>query len=108
MKKLYIILGSVTLVGIIGLLVWYFFLGMDVKLIDEEKVIATVNVEYRDAGFTVKQHGKDIDKEKYSYEEQNNVDTSKLGEYKVSYDIKYRLRKFHLERIVEVKDNIKP
>lgn len=108
MKKLYIILGSIIGIIFISLIIWYIFFDIEINLIDGKRVVQTINIEYKDAGFTIKQHNKDILKDKYDVKMDGNVDVNTLGEYKVSYDIKYRLRSFHIERIVEVKDNIEP
>ena len=109
MKKLWIILGSIL--GVVALGVGIYFLEesyTDVILHGGNEVNVTYNTEYKDLGFDVTHNGKLINKDKYTYEEKNDVDTSKLGKYSVSYDIKYHLRKFHLDRVVNVVDDIEP
>ena len=109
MKKLWIIIGSIF--GFIGLVVGLYFLEesyTEVILHGENEVNVTVYTEYNDLGFDVTHNDRIINKDKYTYNENNNVDTSKLGKYDVTYDIKYHLRHFHLERIVNVIDDVKP
>ena len=108
MKKL-LALGSI--IGVIGLVVALYFIEesyTDVILHGANKIDVTIFENYEDLGFDVFHNDKLLNKDKYSYEEESNVNTQKLGEYKVSYDIKYHLKKYHLERIVNVVDNVKP
>ena len=108
MKKLWIILISILGVGIVGTAIWFFFLGIDIELNKGEKITSTIYEEYNDPGLTVKQHNKEIDKNKYKLESKNNVDKDKLGDYEATYEVKYRLRTFKLKRIVSVVDDVKP
>ena len=109
MKKLWIIIGSIF--GFIGLIVGLYFLEesyTEVILHGDKEVNVTVYTEYNDLGFDVMHNNHIIDKDKYTYKEVNNVDISKLGKYDVTYDIKYHLRHFHLARVVNVIDDVKP
>ncbi len=109
MKKLWIILGSI--VGVLGLVAGIYFLEesyTEAILYDKDNINTTYNEEYLDPGFDLYHNGKQLAKDSYTYETNSDVDTSKLGTYKVIYDIKYHLRKFHLERIVNVIDDVKP
>ena len=69
---------------------------------------ATIYEEYKDVGFNLYHNNNLIDKKDYTFNIEGNVDTDKLGKYKVIYDIKYHLRNFHIERTVNVVDNVKP
>lgn len=109
MKKLWIILGSIF--GLIGLVVGLYFLEesfTEAYLNGVNPVNATVKEEYKDLGFDLYHNSKLLNRDEYTYETKSDVNTEVLGEYKVTYDIKYHLRKFHLERIVKVVDDIKP
>ena len=109
MKKLWIILGSIF--GFLGLIVGLYFLEesyTEIILHGDKEINVTVYSEYNDLGFDVVHNNKLISKNKYTYKEESNIDTSKLGKYKISYDVKYHLRKFYLERIVNVVDDVKP
>ena len=108
MKKIIIpIVASGIVLVLIGV-IWLIYGKIDLKLIGDEKIVATIYEEYKDPGFIIMKNDHEMDKDSYEVKYQSDVDTEKLGEYKVSYDIKYHLRKFHLERIVEVVDNVKP
>ncbi len=109
MKKVGIILGSIF--GLCLLLVGLYFLEesyTEAILHGGNTVNATVYEEYHDNGFDLFHNNRLLMKDNYTYQSNSNVDTSKLGEYIVTYDIKYHLRKFHLERKVLVVDDVKP
>lgn len=109
MKRLWIILGSIFSVITLG--VGLYFLEesfTEVILHGGESVNVTVKTEYKDLGFDVTHNNRILAKDKYTYKEESNVNTNELGKYKVTYDIKYHLRSFHLERIVNVIDDVKP
>ena len=109
MKKLLIILGS--FIGIIGLVIGLYFLEesfTDVVINGDNPIETTVNEEYKDPGIDVYHNDKLINKDDYTLETRNEVDTKVIGKYIVSYDIKYHLKKYHLERVVNVVDNVKP
>ena len=108
MKKVVIPLIIVGIISIIAGVIWFLYGKMDVKLIGEEKVYTTINEEYKDLGFIITKNDKELQDGDYSVEKSDNIDNTKLGEYKISYDIKYRLRSFHLERVVIVVDDVKP
>lgn len=108
-KKLIIILGSI--IGFFGLITGLYFIEesfTDVILHGQKMINTRVLEEYVDSGFDVFHNNKLVNKDKYQTKIENNVNTSVLGKYHVSYDIKYHLRKFHLERIVNVIDDVKP
>ncbi len=67
------------------------------------------NSDYSDEGFEVLLNDKEVSYDELdSYDIISDVDTTKLGEYKVEYNIKYRGRDYHFERIVRVVDEEAP
>ena len=109
MKKLWIILGSIF--GFITLIVGLYFLEesfTEAVLNGTDPVNVTYDTEYIDKGIDLYHNNKLINKEDYTYETSSNVNTKELGKYKVTYDIKYRFSNFHLEREVNVIDDVKP
>ena len=109
MNKLLIVLGSIF--GVIGLGAGVYFLEesyTDVILHGGSNYNVTVNEEFIDPGFDVTHNDKILSKDKYTYETKGEVNTGELGKYTITYDIKYHLRSFHLERIVNVVDDVKP
>ena len=110
MSKIWIILGSI--IGVVGLGVGLYFLEesyTEVILHGGENYNITVKEEYVDPGFDLVRHSKTIDKDSYTYDvTTGDVNTEELGTFKVTYDIKYHLREFHVERTVNVVDNVEP
>lgn len=109
MKKLWIIFGSVISIVIVG--VGLYFLEesyTEVILHGGDNYSVTVKTEYIDPGFDLVHNTSVISKDKYTYEVNGKVNTDLLGTYKISYDIKYHLRRFHIERTVNVVDDVKP
>ncbi len=109
MKKVKFILCGIL--GVFLLLVTLYFteeLSTDVILTGGNIVESTIYEDYHDLGINLFHNDRLIPSDKYTYEINNNIDKDNLGEYKVSYDIKYHLRKFHVERTVKVVDNVKP
>lgn len=108
-KKSWIILGSI--IGFLGLIISLYFLEesyTDIILHGNKIVNTRVLEEYHDAGFDLFHNNKLLNKEKYQTKVESNVNTSILGKYRITYDVKYHLRHFHLERIVNVIDDVKP
>ena len=94
MKKLWIILGSIF--AFILLIVGLYFIEesyTEVILHGDKVTNTTIYEEYNDLGFDLFHNNKLIDKNLYTSDVKNNVDTNTLGEYKVTYNIKYHLRK---------------
>lgn len=109
MKKWLIIIGSFIACLALGFLVYSLIEGnVEVQLLESENITVTAKTSYQDAGYRVLRNGEEISKENYQVEEKNNVNIEKLGDYKVTYDIKYHFHKIHLERIVKVVDDIAP
>ena len=109
MKKLWIILGSIF--GVLALAAGLYFLEesfTEVILHGGNNINATVKEEFVDPGFDLFHNNKLLDKDKYTYDVKSDVNTDILGKYKVNYDIKYHLRHFNIERIVNVIDDVKP
>ena len=108
-KKILIILSSIIV--FIGFVVGLYFLEesyTDIILHGNKIINTRVLEEYIDPGFDLFHNNKLLSKNKYQVKEDNNVNTSVLGKYSVSYDVKYHLRRFHLERVVNVIDDVKP
>lgn len=109
MSKIWIILGSIF--GVIGLGAGLYFLEesyTDVILHGGSNYNVTINTEFNDPGFDVTHNDRILNNDKYTYETKGEVNTEELGKYTVTYDIKYHLRSFHLERVVNVVDDVKP
>ena len=81
---------------------------VSVKLVGNDQVNQTVGYEYNDGGFSISLNGKDIDINESIYEIINEVDTSILGEYVVTYNIKYKDKEYVLERKINVVDDEAP
>ena len=110
MKKKWVLLFVVFLVIVLVVLLGIKFINfdnfpLDMKLIGEKEVRINLNEEYNDEKFTSKLFFKDIsDKVKM----ESNVDTSKPGNYSVTYSYIGKIFKKTLERKVVVVDNIPP
>ena len=79
-----------------------------VKLNGNDKVTLSFRAEYDDAGFTIYNSKRKIDKEDSEYSIISNIDTKVLGEYKIEYKVIYQGQEYVLERTVEVVDNEAP
>ncbi len=93
----------IILLVIIPILAFHFS-EIHLKLNGENKIILNLNEEYKEPGikgnilfFTVN-----------NIQTENNIDSNKIGTYKVSYKAKFLYKKKQIERIVEVVDNINP
>ena len=84
----------------------YIFLDKNFSfvLIGEEEVELGVNKKYLESGAVSKFFGKKIDNIKIT----NNIDNTKVGEYKVNYSSKVLFITKRLQRKVIVKDLEKP
>ena len=108
MKKLIVIFSIIGTICIILGVLWLIYGRIEVKLIGDEKILATYNEEYHDPGFIITKNDKEMDKDSYEVITNNDIDITKLGEYHLSYDIKYHFLSFHLERIINIVDDVKP
>ena len=109
MKKLWLILGCIFGSISLGIGVYFIEESYTEAILHGQKTInTTVKEKYIDPGFDLFHNNKIVSSDKYTYDTKNDVNTEVLGQYKVTYDIKYHLRKFHLERIVNVIDDVKP
>ncbi len=106
--------GKIIIFGILGfiaLIISLYFIEesyTDVILHGGNSITSTVYEEYHDPGIDLFHNNKIIDNNNYKVETKNNIDINKLGEYEVTYDIKYHLRRFHVTRKVNVVDDVKP
>lgn len=108
-KNFWLIIGSIL--SFIALILGLYFIEESYTEVIVHGGInyeATIYEEYRDLGFDLYHNNELINKKEYTYNILGDVDTNKLGKYKVIYDIKYHLRSFHIERTVNVVDNVKP
>lgn len=99
------------LLGIVSLVIGLYFLEesfTDVVLIKGNVYNTTIYEEYVDPGIDLYHNNRLLSRESYTFETSDNIDTNKLGEYEILYDIKYHLRKIQVKRIVNVVDNVKP
>jgi len=104
-KRSIIILGLFTVVLIFGVFLFNNKSNIEIKLLGETTITIEVNSEFEDPGATafIKQqdYSKDIKTE-------SNLDTSKLGEYQITYTITKDNETKTTTRIVNVIDNISP
>ena len=107
MKKKILISGIVIIFISIILFIIY-KTKVEVSLNGKQDIDIPYGVEYEDDGFTIKKGGKKLKGSKYHYDFQNDVDVYSLGDYKISYDIKYHGKKYKLERNIHVKDLDEP
>ena len=109
MKKKIIIAAVFIIVALITALLIILFSGkVEVSLIGEEKIIINYNEKYKDQGIVLKKNNKEVKRNKYIVGVSNTVDTHTLGEYEVTYKIKYHFKEYTLTRKVIVADLEKP
>ena len=101
MKKKIIILISIIITLIIGLVIIF---TPHIK-IKEENVTININSEYHDSGYTARSLVKDYhDKVKIK----GDVDTSKIGTYKVKYQMSFLFFTLTKTKTINVSDTEKP
>lgn len=108
LKKLYQrqrkwILGLAFLVIILILFFWYFFVPQ-IELKGDVIIRMEVNDEYKELGATASVNFKKIKDVKISGE----VNTKKVGKYKVSYKVKYHGKTYTRTRTIIVEDSTPP
>lgn len=101
-KKI-IILG--LLIVIITIVLLLLNIGYELTLNGDKKIELEINDIYDEAGIVVKHLGKDISS---LVTINNNVDTTKVGEYQVIYTLKRMFVNKKITRTVIVKDSIAP
>lgn len=103
-RKIIIILLILILV-LLNTIVFFFFMSPTLELNGQSEITIKVNEEYIDEGVNATYLGKNIDND---VEVNNDVDTSKIGEYEITYKIKKGLIERVVTRKVYVKDLDKP
>ena len=76
-----------------------------IHLKGKSKITMEVGEKYQDQGVVVKTFGKEI---KDGIEIENNIDSKKIGTYKVKYQVRYLNGKISKYRTVKVVDNKEP
>lgn len=106
----YFILGLVILVGLCIFLFMPKIKPDEVimELIGSENISIGVNSDFLDEGFKISKNGEELDRDDYSVEVNNSVDTKILGNYEVVYNIKYDNKDYKIKRKVQVVDAIAP
>lgn len=111
MKNKIIIILIITILIISSLFIIYNTIYLDYKsdivmeLIGEEDINLPVFDEYKEEGIKASFRDKDI---KDKVEIKSDVDTNKIGEYKITYTIDYKKKHKELKRIIHVLDTIEP
>ena len=103
-------LNVVKVVGVIIILIAVVLLGIlfarpTVKVNGEKIERIPYKSEFVDSGITVNYHGEDITNQVVM---SSNVDTSKLGKYKITYKIPYWFGTYVYKRKAVVVDNMSP
>ena len=78
---------------------------LKIKLIGKKEVTIDYNTEYNDEGASASYKKEDISKD---IKTKSELDNSKLGEYKITYTIKYKKKEKSIYRVVKVVDTKKP
>lgn len=97
---LFIILSVLALIIVVG----NYILFPQIKLKGDKVIVLNYKEEYREKGFTAKRLGEDISSD---VKVSGKVNTSKLGTYKVSYEVEGVFGR-KVVRTVKVVDNEKP
>lgn len=111
MRKVYVLycLIVVLLIGFLGVTYSYEYNDNDIlkfELIGEYEVNLLLNDKYVEHGVNVFYNGMDISS--FVIIDSSLVDTSKVGDYKVKYEINIDGISEYIYRIVKVRENIKP
>ena len=106
-KKILIVI--VTLIMCLGIVVsiFYFSVKPEIKINGEERFVLNLGDEYKEDGVKAFILNKDVSSDVIV---NGNVDTSKVGSYKIEYLItsKFIKNKSSVVRYVDVVDNISP
>lgn len=111
MKKKYLLISlGVVIFSLLLAIVFYIVQIKRTKaiLVGDKRVNHEVLTKYNDEGVILKRGNKIISAKKYKVDTKSDVNTDKIGAYKIKYDIKYSFKKLNLERIVNVVDTVKP
>ena len=98
------IIGILLIIPIIVLL-FYIFKKPSVTLVGEKIEKISYKSAFIDSGITVKYHGQDITNKVVM---SNNINTSELGEYTITYKIPYILGTYTYKRNAIVIDDMPP
>ena len=105
-KKIFLIIGLIVLfIVIIGFLLYEFILMPSISLKGKNPTIVKYQSKYVEKGYKASYLGKDITK---SVKVRGNVNSKKLGEYKIKYKVKSGMFTRTVIRKVLVKDLEKP
>lgn len=106
MKRMYLNTFMVGLIVTI-LFVFYVIINNNVIFYLKGNTTYTVNVnsKYNDLGFVARVFGKDLQS---LVSINNDVDTTKIGEYLISYNLSFLGKNYYLDRKIEVVDNQRP
>lgn len=109
-KKYIIIISSIIFVISLGIILSYFLMLKNTKgyLVSGNKVDVEVFSMYKDDGVILKRGKKVIPKKRYKVKTKGSVNTNKIGNYKLKYDIKYHTKNIKLVRNVTVVDTTNP
>lgn len=111
MKKVVIGIGSILLMLPILLLIIHLYLKntkISVSLNGKDEVTMEVFSDYKDPGVTIKKGNKILSKKKYKIKITNNVETNKVGNYQITYEIKVKKKNYKLKRKINIIDDIEP
>ena len=111
-SKTLFLLGILFVVTGINAFIIYNFINptkmVTVSLLDAENYSTEVKTEYLEPGYQVKVGDEVLDEKDYKVEVKGEVDTSKIGEYELTYNVKYKNRTYELKRKVSVVDTEAP
>ena len=100
LNKVFLILCLVLLTLICVFIIFSLILSNSFKINGEDVINVDYNTQYMDKGAT--------NKFNFKIKTDSNVDTSKVGKYRVKYTIKFLFFKLYKIRIVNIIDKIKP
>ena len=104
-KRLFIIISITVIVLLLGYILYDKVITPQIKLKGGKTIKITYKTEYKEKGYSASHFNKNITKD---VKTNGKVDTSKLGEYKVTYEVGEGLLKKKETRTVKVIDNEKP
>ena len=87
------------------LILWIYLLFPKIRLDGDNEVTIAYNQVYKELGYKAKILFKDITNK---IKVDSNLNTSKIGKYKINYYLEYGLFNINKSRIINVIDNIKP